>query len=75
MSTKCEIKYVIFDSSLPHLFIKGEHAAMKFLGNITSAGFVIITDGKLTTFGYSHSLNMGPGPDDEMILNHFFGGE
>ena len=73
MPTKCELKYVMIEGSFPILFISQHHKSMKVHGNITSAAFWKVVNGKVETYGRSTSLDMGPQPDDARILEHFFG--
>lgn len=73
MSSHVELKYVIVDHAMPICFVSQHHKEMKAHGNITSAAFFKVTNGKIETYGKSVSLNMGPDPNDAIILSHFFG--
>jgi len=72
-----ELKYVMLDRLAPVVFFSSiEHRRLRALGNITSAGFVRFLpcrDGGLSvkTYGYSHSLGMGPHPADAEIITLF----
>jgi hypothetical protein len=73
MPTKCEIKYVIINHTFPIVFILQQHSDMKVHGNITSAAFYKIVNGKVETYGRSTSLSIGPEPDDAYLLELFLG--
>ncbi len=73
MPSNCEIKYVIVDYSFPIIFYIPFHVDMKPHGNITSAAYFKIVNGKVQTYGRSKSLNMTFDPDDAHIIEHFLG--
>lgn len=65
-------KYVIVKNEFPILFDeKFQHVDMAYHGDVSSAGFFLVDDGKLHCFGESATLNIGPGENDEKILASF----
>lgn len=71
--THCELKYVMIGGVMPICFVAQKHKEMEAHGNITSAAFFKVSNGRIETYGKSVSLNLGPAPDDAKILEHFFG--
>jgi hypothetical protein len=75
------IKYVIFDGFYPAI-ISGQtqHCDVHIEGHklATSAGFFsveyseLLKKYKVTTFEYSHSLNLSPTPTDSILLELMF---
>lgn len=68
-----DIKYVIINKTFPIIFVLEEHASMKVHGNITSAAFFKIVNGKVQTYGRSISLDMGSEDDDAYLIELFLG--
>jgi hypothetical protein len=66
-------KYCILSSAFPILFIHPLHKDMAAHGTVTSAGFFKLVAGRVETYGHSHSLKLGPGPEDAKIIAHFLG--
>jgi 2-methylaconitate cis-trans-isomerase PrpF len=65
-------KYVVLDHCMPITFYDVvPHDKMKSCGNITSAGFYMVENGKVHCYGESTSLNMKPCDTDETILARF----
>ena len=69
-------KYVMYDNSEYHIF-PGTMNHADIVGGVaqtvTGAGFVCMhpKENRLVCYGYSETLKIGPGEDDEMILNAF----
>jgi len=68
-----ETKYIIHNSVFPILFIHPLHKDMAAHGTVTSAGFFKLVSGRVEVYGHSHSLKLGPGPEDAKIIAHFLG--
>jgi hypothetical protein len=64
-------KYVMIDYINPILFTNTDHKALRTAGNITSAGFIALLGGKVTTEGESFSLGLKPAPDDAEIIERY----
>lgn len=73
------MKYLILDEVKPIIFVAMSHdcvaAAHGGKDHVTGAGFIGFRPGdhKLHTYGDSHSLGIGPGKDDEYLINHYLG--
>ena len=68
------MKYVMIDHKIPICFPDElVHSSFTYFGKITSAGFVS-TKGKVTVFGKSVSLNIGPEEGDQLIITGFLRG-
>ena len=70
-------KYVMFDNGIfvifPATIGHRDIAAAHLDKTPTGAGFVALhpKEARLVCYGYSEGLNIGPGEDDEMIINAF----
>jgi hypothetical protein len=65
------VKYVMIDYVNPILFSNLDHKALRTAGNITSAGFIGLLDGKVMTGGESFSLGLKPVPEDAEIIEKY----
>jgi hypothetical protein len=74
-----EMKYIMIDDVKPVIFMAMAHDDVALShggpGHVTGAGFIGFRPGdhKLHTYGDSHSLGIGPGKDDDYIINHYLG--
>jgi hypothetical protein len=63
-------KYVMIDGTHPVFFFRPmKHKDLAALGNVTSAGFVMLVDGQdPLTLGTSTTLDMSPNENDAKII-------
>ncbi len=67
------MKYIMLDCG-PVIFTEGySHAEMAAGRKVSSAGFVIITNGRFYAYGESFSLGIKSGRMDSELINKEFG--
>jgi len=66
-----EVTPIIFPAHLAHCDVAEKFPEKK----VISAGYIGFRPDSngLHTYGDSHSLSLGPGKDDEFLINRFFG--
>lgn len=70
------MKYVMLNHVEPIIFSDGMiHRVFKNIDfrHATSAGFVLINNGEVKTYGKSESLNLEPEPGDEHLIAKLLG--
>ena len=64
-------KYIVIDESMAVIFsdlMNHNEVAMRLgrYGEVTGAGFVVVTDDEVSVYGRSESLNMDPDKDHDI---------
>lgn len=66
-------QFIIFPSIIDHNKMALQLRLSKEIGNLISAGFIIVVDNKMKCYGKSISLNISSrGEEDSEFINKFF---